>query len=52
MYRSLLATPPPSEFYSRTFHVFVIPNYNESVALLSETLTVLANHPTAAMRCV
>eukprot|EP00667_Euglena_gracilis_P003262 EG_transcript_3271 len=47
---AVLATPPPSEFYCRTFHVFVIPNYNESVALLSETLTVLANHPTAAMR--
>ena len=42
--------PPSTDFLQRKRHVFVIPNYNEAVELLSQTLTVLAGHPDAASR--
>jgi hypothetical protein len=37
--------PPTSDFITETRHVFVIPNYKESLELLEDTLRILATHP-------
>ena len=43
--------PPTSDFITETRHVFVIPNYKESLELLEDTLRILATHPGCQERC-
>eukprot|EP00668_Euglena_longa_P001644 GGOE01001942.1.p1 GENE.GGOE01001942.1~~GGOE01001942.1.p1 ORF type:complete len:707 (-),score=128.95 GGOE01001942.1:131-2251(-) len=46
----LTPDPPPAEFLAKTKHIFVIPNYGESLELLGRTLGVLASHPNSRRR--
>jgi len=46
----LLPNPPDVDFLTATRHVFVIPNYGESVGILSRTLATLAGHPNSRRR--
>jgi len=46
----LLPNPPDVGFLAATRHVFVVPNYGETVGVLTRTLATLASHPNSRRR--
>jgi hypothetical protein len=46
----LTPNPPQVEFFEKTRHVFVIPNYTEDMEVLARTLGVLAGHVNSKRR--
>jgi hypothetical protein len=47
---TLACKPPTEEFLSQTRHLFVIPNYNENLELLENTIRILSTHPGSQQR--